>query len=151
MSVMGLIDRYYGGAGRSGMRRYKELARDWRRRTLGRRTSIYFWTLYALAVVALVPWTPAKWRFVEGLVFGMLGMAYFMLPDALMPEHIARWQRGAWGEQNTAKALKPLRRQGWLIRHDLATGYAKANRDHVAVGPAVYLLDSKLAQGRGLG
>ena len=40
----------------------------------------------------------------------MLGMAYFMLPDALMPEHIARWQRGAWGEQNTAKALKPLRR-----------------------------------------
>jgi hypothetical protein len=50
---MGLIDRYYGGAGRSGMRRYKELARDWRRRTLGRRTSIYFWTLYALAVVAL--------------------------------------------------------------------------------------------------
>ena len=144
MRVMGLIDRYYGGAGRSGMRRYKELARDWRRRTLGRRTSIYFWTLYALAVVALLAWTPAKWRFGEGLVFGMLGIAYFMLPDALMPEHIARWQRGAWGEQNTAKALKPLRRQGWLIRHDLATGYAKANRDHVAVGPAVYLLDSKL-------
>ena len=48
--------------------------------------SIYFWTLYALAVVALLAWTPAKWRFGEGLVFGMLGMAYFMLPDALMPE-----------------------------------------------------------------
>jgi hypothetical protein len=25
-------------------------------------------------------------------------------PDALMPEHIARWRRGSWGEQNTAKA-----------------------------------------------
>jgi hypothetical protein len=103
---MGLIDRYYDGAGRSGMRRYKELARDWRRRTLGRRTSIYFWTLYALAVVALLALTPAKWRFGEGLVFGMLGMAYFMLPDALMPEHIARWQRGAWGEQNTAEGAQ---------------------------------------------
>ena len=66
----------------------------------------------------------------------------------LLPDHIARWERGAWGEQNTAKALKPLRKQGWLIRHDLASGYANANRDHIAVGPAVYLLDSKLLKDR---
>jgi hypothetical protein len=74
----------------------------------------------------------------------MLGMAYLMLPEALMPDHIARWQRGAWGEQRTARALKRLRKEGWLIRHDLATGYGNTNRDHVAAGPAVYLLDSKL-------
>jgi hypothetical protein len=54
------------------------------------------------------------------------------------------WQRGAWGEQNTAHALKPRKKKGWLIRHDLATDYGDANRDHIAVGPAVYLLDSKL-------
>jgi hypothetical protein len=62
----------------------------------------------------------------------------------VLPDHIARWERGAWGEQNTAKALKPLKKKGWLVRHDLATGYGETNRDHVAVGPAVYLLDSKL-------
>jgi hypothetical protein len=67
-----------------------------------------------------------------------------MLPDTLMPDHIQRWQRGAWGEQNTAKALKPLQKEGWLVRHDLATGYRNTNRDHIATGPAVYLLDSKL-------
>ena len=66
-------------------------------------------------------------------------MAYLMLPDALMPEHIARWQRGAGGEQKTARALKPLRKEGWLIRHDLATGYGNSNRDHIAAGPAVRL------------
>lgn len=36
---MGIVTRYYGGAGRSGERRYKELVRDWKRRTLGRRTT----------------------------------------------------------------------------------------------------------------
>src|SRR5215211_3434920 len=74
----------------------------------------------------------------------MLGMAYFMLPDALLPEHIARWQRGAWGEQNTAEALKPLKKEGWLVRHDLAGRNGNGNRDHIAAGPAVYLLDSKM-------
>jgi len=141
---MNLIDRYRGNAGRSGMRRYNELARDWRRRTFGRRTSLYFWIFYTLLVLGLLAWTPHKWRFAEGAFVGAVAVGYWMLPDALMPEHIARWQRGAWGEQNTAKALKPLRKDGWLIRHDLATGYGNANRDHIAAGPAVYLLDSKL-------
>lgn len=141
---MGVVDRYYGRAGSSGMRRYRLLARDWRRRTFGRRTSLYVWTLWALAVVALLELTPARWRFGEGLVLGMFAAAFLLLPDAAMPDHIARWQRGAWGEQLTAKALKPLRKQSWLIRHDLASGYANGNRDHIAAGPAVYLLDSKL-------
>jgi hypothetical protein len=35
-----------------------------------------------------------------------------------MPDHIRRWERGAWGEQLTAKALLPLRKEGWLVRHD---------------------------------
>jgi hypothetical protein len=140
---MRVLDRY-GGAGRSGMRRYKALSRDWRRRNLGRRTSLYFWTLLAIALVAVLELTPVRWRFGEGLFFGILGMAYVMFPDAVLPDHIGRWQRGAWGEQKTAKALLPLQKKGWLIRHDLATGYGKGNRDHIAVGPAAYLLDTKL-------
>jgi hypothetical protein len=126
------------------MRRYNQLATDWRRRTFGRRTSWYFWTLFTLALLAMLKFTPGRYRFVEGLFFGMLGMSFEMFPDVLMPDHIARWERGAWGEQNTARTLKPLRNRGWVIRHDLATGYGLGNRDHVAAGPAVYVLDSKL-------
>jgi hypothetical protein len=141
---MGVVERYYQGAGRSGMRRYKALARDWRHRMFGKRTFLYAWSLYALSFLAVIFWTPTGWRLLAGFFYGMLATALWMFPEAVLPDHIARWQRGAWGEQNTAKALKPLRKQGWRIRHDLATGYGKTNRDHIAVGPAVYLLDSKL-------
>jgi hypothetical protein len=60
------------------------------------------------------------------------------------PEHIKGRERGAWGEQKTARSLRRLRSKEWLVRHDLATGYRKTNFDHLVVGPAVYLLDSKL-------
>jgi hypothetical protein len=66
---------------------------------------------------------------------------WILLPDALMPDHIRRKERGAWGEQRTARQLKPLKREGWTIRHDLQGRYG--NRDHVAVGPAVFLIDTK--------
>jgi hypothetical protein len=139
-----IVDRYYDGAGRSSRRRHRLLARDWMRRTFGRRTAVYFWTVYVLALLAVLDFTPQNWRFVEGALFGATAIVVLLLPDLVLPDHIARWQRGAWGEQSTARALKPLHKQGWLIRHDLATGYANTNRDHIAVGPAVYLLDSKL-------
>lgn len=130
------------------MRRHKRLARDWTRRTLGRRTSLYFWIVYTAIVLLVLNTTTAHATLMIGIVLGAIGMGFYVLPDMLLPDHIARWERGAWGEQNTAKALKPLRKQGWLIRHDLASGYANANRDHIAVGPAVYLLDSKLLKDR---
>jgi hypothetical protein len=144
MKRVSVRDRYYDGAGRSLRRRHRELTREWRHRTFGRRTSLYFWPVFVLATLLVLDFTPTSWRFAEGALVGLIAAAYVALPDLLMPDHIARLERGAWGEENTQKALKPLRRQGWLIRHDLATGYGKGNRDHIAVGPAVYLLDSKL-------
>lgn len=135
---------YYGGAGDSGMRRYRSLAAHWRHRTFGRRTSWYFWTLFASGLIGTLELAPHRYRFLEGLFFGMVGMAFEMFPDVVMPDYITRWERGAWGEQSTARALKPLRKQGWVIRHDLATRSGKGNCDHIVVGPAVYLLDSKL-------
>jgi Nuclease-related domain len=89
-------------------------------------------------------WTPGGWKFGVGLAVGMLGTAFCLLPDTLIPDHIARWERGAWGEQNTAKVLKPLTKEGSLVRHDLATRSGRGNRDRITAGPAVYLLDSKL-------
>jgi hypothetical protein len=63
------------------------------------------------------------------------------LREALVPDHISRWQRGAWGEEMTAKELKPLRRSGWQIRHDIQT--PRGNYDHIAIGTTVYLLETK--------
>jgi hypothetical protein len=138
------IDRYDNRAGRSAMRRYKELGRGWRRRTLGRWTVPLLWAVFVLAFLAVLQFRPAMWTLAVGVLLGMIGTSLVLLPDVLLPDYIARYERGAWGEQNTAKALRPLRKEGWLVRHDLATGYGKANRDHIAAGPAVYLLDSKL-------
>jgi hypothetical protein len=76
-------------------RRHKLLARDWRYRTLGRRTTFYFWTVYVLLLLAVLYLTPENWRFVEGALFGMTAVAFWLLPVALMPDHIARWERGA--------------------------------------------------------
>jgi hypothetical protein len=126
------------------MRRFEDLARGWRRRMFGPRTAFYFWTILGGLTVLALKWTPSGWRFGVGMAVGMVGTAFVLLPDTLIPDHIARWQRGAWGEQDTAKVLKPLTREGWLVRHDLATRSGRGNRDHIVAGPAVYLLDSKL-------
>jgi hypothetical protein len=41
----------------------------------------------------------------------------------------------------TAKELKPLLHEGWIVRHDIQTQYG--NHDHVVVGRGVYLLETK--------
>jgi len=60
------------------------------------------------------------------------------------PGYIEPWQLGAWGEQATAKALRPLQSEGWTLLHDRRIGLRRGNIDHLLVGPAgVFLLDSK--------
>lgn len=55
---------------------------------------------------------------------------------------VENWQSGAWGERATAKVLRQLEQDGWIVLHDLSA--RRGNVDHIAVGPAgVYLLDSK--------
>ncbi len=130
-------------AGRSAERRYKELVAAWQRRVLPRRFAFYFRTIYALLLLLAIVWHPgSRWSLFAGFVLGMIGGAAVVAPDALMPAHIGRWQLGAWGEQNTQSELKKLKRDGWTIRHDLRWGKT-ANHDHVAAGPAVFVLNSK--------
>jgi hypothetical protein len=140
---VGLIDRVYDGAGRSGGQEYRKRARDWRRRAFGR-AAVVFWTVYAVALLAAMHWTPESWNFTVGGIFGAAAMAALLLTDVLMPDRISRWERGQWGEQKTASAIRALKREGWTIRHDLATGFGSSNYDHIAAGRGVYLLDSKL-------
>jgi hypothetical protein len=59
------------------------------------------------------------------------------------------WQRGARGERRTARQLRRLARQGWVVFHDLAVPGSRANADHLIIGPAgVFLVDSKNWRGR---
>jgi hypothetical protein len=84
-----------------------------------------------------------------GFYWGLgIGVA-FAITAALIdspPHHIERWRQGAEGEKATAKALRPLVRDGWILLNDLDTG--RGNIDHLIVGPpGVFLLDSKNLSG----
>jgi hypothetical protein len=58
------------------------------------------------------------------------------------------WRTGARGERATARRLRPLQQQGWVVLHDLAIPGSKANVDHVAIGPGgVFVIDSKRWRG----
>jgi hypothetical protein len=50
--------------------------------------------------------------------------------------------------KDRGKALKPLLREGWKVRHDIDLG--RGNADHVLLSPAgdAYLLESKALAGR---
>jgi nuclease-like protein len=62
------------------------------------------------------------------------------------PSEAARtWQRGAAGERRTARLLRRLARDGFVVFHDLAApGNTRANVDHLVIGPSgVFVIDSK--------
>jgi hypothetical protein len=54
------------------------------------------------------------------------------------------WQRGAQGERHTARLLRRLPREGFVVFHDLAVPDSDANVDHLAIGSTgVFVIDSK--------
>lgn len=128
-------------AGTSSQRKYDELVRSWRRRN--RRVFAILGAVCAAILVASLV-AASLWPS-RGWLWGFLGggsSALFLIARLSPPGWIEHWQFGAWGEQATAKALRPLEKEGWVILHDLPAG--RGNVDHVAVGPGgVYLLDSK--------
>lgn len=99
-----------------------------------------------VVVTALAIWLDrAPWWWFAGVVTGgMATVAWLML--GAPPEHIAKWGRGAAGERQTAKVLRPLIREGWTVRHDVPL--SRGNLDHVLVGPpGVFLLETKFRTG----
>jgi hypothetical protein len=59
-------------------------------------------------------------------------------------EQARSWQRGAHGERHTARLLRRLARDGFVIFHDLAMPGADVNVDHLVIGPTgVFVIDSK--------
>lgn len=128
-------------AGRSSQQKYNELMKSWHRRN--RMLFVILGLLCASIVVASFVasrvWESQAWTL--GLLGGGAG-AFFMTARLSGPGWIENWQQGAWGEQSTAKVLRPLEKAGWVVLHDLPAG--RGNVDHIAVGPGgVFLLDSK--------
>jgi hypothetical protein len=59
-------------------------------------------------------------------------------------EQVTAWQRGAHGEQRTARLLDRLTRDGYVVFHDLAVPDSPANVDHLVIGPTgLFVIDSK--------
>jgi hypothetical protein len=134
-----------GAAGASSRDKYKELSRRWRR--INRRLFIALGAICAVIIVASLVvaerWSDHAW------VAGFLGggaAAFFMAAWLSPPGWIENWQSGAFGEEATAKALRPLEREGWVVLHDLPA--ERGNVDHIVIGPpGVFLLDSKRLSG----
>lgn len=65
--------------------------------------------------------------------------------DTAAGSRARRFDAGAVGEKATARLLRTLEQQGWVVLHDLALPYGKANVDHLLISPAgkVFILDSK--------
>ena len=80
---------------------------------------------------------------------GLVGLAVAALVGwrlRFRPSEQARtWQRGAAGERHTARLLRRLNRDGYVVFHDLAVpGNTSANLDHLVIGPTgVFVIDSK--------
>jgi len=97
------------------------------------------WGVLLASFFAAQRWPSAGW--LCGL-FGGMAITFWLIARLSPPGWIENWQSGAYGEQETAKALRALERDGWIVLHDLPAG--RGNVDHIVVGPTgVYLLDSK--------
>lgn len=106
------------------------------------------WALAALAAVALCvafSWLtnlfPGDQTWATGAFAGALGATLIAMRQS-PPVSIASWQEGAYGEEESAKQLRALEKEGWVVLHDLVNG--SANFDHVVLGPGgVFCLNSK--------
>jgi Nuclease-related domain len=59
------------------------------------------------------------------------------------------WRDGARGERATARRLRRLEHDGYLVLHDLAIPGSLANIDHLVIGPSgVFVIGSRRYRGR---
>ncbi len=104
-----------------------------------------FWVLVAVVVWLIFWWLmrlfPGDHSWSTAAFAGALTATFFAVRQS-PPVGIASWEEGAFGEEETAKQLGHLEREGWVVLHDLANG--SANFDHVVIGPnGVFCLNSK--------
>ena len=129
-------------AGARARRKYADLRRKWLRRNrklwlAAAAVCVVFWLVFDWLLDTL----PGDHTWTSGAFAGALFATLFAFRQS-PPVSIASWEEGAFGEEETAKQLRILEKDGWVVLHDLANG--SANFDHVVLGPTgVYCLNSK--------
>ena len=131
-------------AGASSRREYSRLIKQWR--ADHRAFFVISGTIVVTVFLALAILSQGHFfTFLGGAVAGGLLAVYVAIRES-PPPWIENYQRGAFGEERTATTLAPLRKQGWVVVHDLPR--TKSNLDHVIVGPGgVFVLDTKNYRG----
>jgi hypothetical protein len=137
----------YDVPGRYAETRYRKALASWQRRAI--RPLVLVLAFFASALLAVAIWRDGGlWWFAGGLVAGFAATVWTFALE-LGPAYIQNWKLGADGEKLTAKALRPLLKEGWQVCHDLSSGPRRGNIDHVLVGPnGVFLLETKWLRGR---
>jgi hypothetical protein len=124
---------------RDGLRRYRRRMRPYLLLFLATSALAYQVTKWLHGIDA--------WSFWVGVAVGGLVSITVWIHDE-PPEFIAKWGRGADGEEMTGKAIKPLLDAGWKVRHDVDLG--RGNADHVLLSPTgkVFLVETKTLAGQ---
>jgi hypothetical protein len=138
----GPVTSSLGSPGRSALAEYR------RRRAL----ELAGWThtlVWRVPLVAAAGLTGQALAAQVGLPHaGLLGVAIAALVGWWLrfrsSEQARTWQRGAQGERHTARLLRRLTRDGFVVFHDLAVPGSEANVDHLVIGPTgLFVIDSK--------
>ncbi len=133
-----------GSAGGFARERFLARRRAWRRRV--------WWVIVPTGLLPVAVEAPVALLINRdlGFIFGFglgAGMATVLILFDSPPARVENWRTGAEGEKATARALRPLLRNGWVLFNDIDTGHG--NIDHVLVGPpGVFLLKSKRLAGK---
>jgi hypothetical protein len=101
----------------------------------------------AAAITAYVAWfASANWGYLSaGAFLGGLTAMWIVFPE-LADGPSARLADGAFGEEETARELRRLRRDGWRAVHNVY--FESGDVDHVAIGPGgVVVIETKSSTG----
>jgi hypothetical protein len=133
-------------AGQYARERYERGLRRFRRRFYREVALVLAAVAGAELGLAIFLGTFAAWL-VFTFVLGAVSASIWILRQQ-PPDHIRRWGDGAWGEQQTAKALAPLERLGWRVEHDIELDRG-GNIDHFVEAPSRdrFVLETKTLNG----
>lgn len=124
-------------------KRYRERRKSWLRRVWWALPFVFL-PVPVVVVLGLILQGHVS-GFLWGLAIGLSTGAVIVILDS-PPSYIARWRAGAEGERATAKALRPLLKEGWTVLHDIPTN--DGNIDHLLIGPpGIFLLETKNLSG----
>ena len=118
----------------------------WVRRQATRRERI-FWTSLAagFAATGVFLFFALGHRASIAASFAFLAAMFAVRPYAeRYLDNSARWLHGAVAEESVGATLNELRRERWILMHDVEQAF-EGNIDHIASGPnGVFLIETKL-------